>query len=313
MSGSLVEESTEGDRLLDEMINFKSSFLRTINQLFPNGADPAVINAIFNSHSNSVDDLSGEVGFIEPYQFFAKQVVEIQSKYKSNLDFALERASKETKEALIKEYFKYAGRRDDQRAIEYCEHVDLIISECIGMYTPAGDFGQFIEKVMKAISEHPSIDGELGAALEQLDLMLSYKWASDPQWKQQDYMGIDFGLGYLIGLVTPVINGAEKWGSIEHLYPKIKEQINSAMQSKRGQRKGGHWIDGMSGWLSEKIKGVATKKTKTGLSLVPSNRAFALSIRNEAMTYRQSVYGSKWTNEQAAFEWIQKTIKKILQ
>jgi hypothetical protein len=30
------------------------------------------------------------------------------------------------------------------------------------------------------------------------------------------------------------------------------------------------------------------------------------------MNYRYATYGSKWTNEQAAFEWIQKIIKKIL-
>jgi hypothetical protein len=84
------------------------------------------------------------------------------------------------------------------------------------------------------------------------------------------------------------------------------------MQSQRGQKKGSQWGDGMALWVQEKIKGLATKNTKAGLALSPSNRAFALSIKSEAMNYRYATYGSKWTNEQGAFEWIQKIIKKIL-
>jgi hypothetical protein len=313
MADNLVEKDTGKNRLLDEMAESRSSILRVINQAFPDGADPAILNAIFSSHLNSGDDIADKDESIQPQQYFAEQVFEFQSKYKSNLDFALERATKRTKEALMKEYFKFNAREDVNGANQYSEQIDLIISELVGMYKRSGAFGDFIEKVMSAVSDAKNNSVEIGDTLEQLGFLLSFKWRSDPQWKQQEYMGIEFGLGYLVGLVTPAITGADKWGNIEHLYPKIKTEINRAMQSQRGQKKGSQWVDGMTLWIQEKIKGVATKKTKTGLSLDPSNRAFALSIKTEAMNYRYITYGSKWTNEQAAFEWIQKVIRKVLQ
>lgn len=305
----------EKNRCLDEMAKVELDMRSALRGMSLNGADPAVLDAIFSSHLNIADDIAAsedaEESFIQPLQYFAKQVVEAQSKYRSNLDFAVERAGKMTKEALMKEYFKHNSKCPID-AEKYSELVDLSISECVGMYTPAGAFGEFIEKVMRAVSGVQNNGGELVDILEKLNFMLDFKWRSDPGWRKQEYMGIEFGLGYLLGLVTPAITGADNWGSIEHLYPKIKAEINSTLQSQRGGKKGAVWTVGLKQWVQEKIKGMPTKNTKTGLALKPSNRAFATSIRSEAMNYRYTTYGSKWTNEQTAFEWIQKAIKNIL-
>lgn len=125
-------------------------------------------------------------------------------------------------------------------------------------------------------------------------------------------MPTEFGIGYITGLLSPALDLSPEWWALKDVYERVGGQITTNQQAKRGGQKGSAWTTGMEHWLGKKIANLPTKKTRSGLALMPSNRSFAITIKHEAIEHNQKEFGYKWSNDQAAFEWIQKTLRKLL-
>lgn len=175
-----------------------------------------------------------------------------------------------------------------------------------------GAFGVFLERTIRSLCVERHHKHKLADEIDRLFSVLQYWYRNETDWRELDDMPVDFGLGYTIGLLSPALDLKPEWWALGKLYINLNDQLTTNQQSKRGGQKGSTWTTGMENWLSKKIAGRPTKKTKSGIALNPSNRSFAIAIKDEAINHNQKEFGYKWSNDQAAFEWIQKTLRKLL-
>lgn len=276
---------------------------RWLRRLYPDGL----------SHKEIADNYSKS-----PYEYqrvFVEQMTIFLDAGKGNIDFALEQASKVTKEKVLKSCF--ALRREypeqfDKSIDELSESVERSIGDMVALYIKPGKFGRFITDVLNSLPDMHKVDDDLRDILEKLEFMLEFKLRAGAEWKKQDYMSHDFFLGYLLGMASPAIDGIKTWDSLAPYYPSIVDQIKSGVQSRNGKNRWGDWPSGMQKWLQERVKDAPKRTTKKSVGMAPTNTKFAKTIVKEAMEYKEKTYGEKWNSEDRAIEWICQTIAVIL-
>lgn len=200
---------------------------------------------------------------------------------------------------------------DDER-ITVSEIALQISKNLYAKFEGMGAFGVFIESVIEALNIEKFQKHKLSGEIDRLHSILKYWYMHETNWRELHSMPTEFGIGYITGLLSPALDLRPEWWALKDVYERVGGQITTNQQAKRGGQKGSTWTTGMEGWLSKKIADLPTKTTKSGVALKPSNRSFAIAIKDEAINYNQNEFGYKWSNDQAAFEWIQKTLRKLL-
>ncbi|MDQ2076081.1 hypothetical protein [Marinimicrobium sp. ABcell2] len=122
----------------------------------------------------------------------------------------------------------------------------------------------------------------------------------------------DFILGVLVGQLQLVIDEKGKESSsyrpLAILTEFAKHGIKQSVSRERGRQRH-KWAEGLRSWLEGKVW---TECIGADGKLKRSIRETASRIKIEAMEYRKANYESVWPTEQAAFEWLQKAISKII-
>jgi hypothetical protein len=222
------------------------------------------------------------------------------------------RLVKHSQQQVIDEFLQNNPRPDLDDLEKLTQEVKSTANGWAMEITPAKGFSKFIKEVIRDLRRMKKTEGEIGRIVGLLFELLEHRHETNIDWKKSDQMPTDFFCGYYIGVLSLLAPNAQKWSKSTHILSDINQQLNKKLQAQRAQKKGLAWTSGMEEWLRNKMLHVKKKTTTRGISLVPSNRAFALSVRDEATQYNLETFGHKWTNQEAAFEWIQKMIRKII-
>jgi len=163
---------------------------------------------------------------------------------------------------------------------------------------------QLIEAV-----ERKEFEGQKALLVELANLIQRKLEAGGPAFFREPDSG--FALGFAIGqaqlLLQSSSTSVDAWKPAREFSAMVKREIEKSVSRERGRQRH-KWPDGLRAWLRQKVQ---VEHMKADGSLKTSARQIALKVRAEAMEYRREAYGESWTNEQAAFEWLQKMVSKV--